>query len=152
MRAKEKHKIKLLKYLGDPEKEFPSRFQYTKILNISKNTLYKHFTPYDLSEIENEAVEIRKRSCGRQRTNVLAALYQRACGYSHPETKLNVVNNELVHTELIKVYPPDRAAAQEFFDRTEGKIQDKLELTGKDGKDLQPIINVSTTGNKHKSS
>jgi hypothetical protein len=71
-------------------------------------------------------------------------MYKRACGYSHPEIKLNVIDNEIVQTELVKHYPPDRAAGQEFLDRTEGKVIEKRELTGKDGKPLETVTTVET--------
>ena len=141
MKAKERHRLKLLAYMGDPELPFPDRGELPGIVGIRKQNLYKHFTTVELSEIEAEAVEIRKAACSRQRARVLEALYQRAVGFSHPETKLNVVDNVLVKTELTKVYPPDKAAAQEFLDRTEGKVIEKKEITGKDG---APIESKST--------
>lgn len=41
------------------------------------------------------------------------ALYQRACGYQHPETKVFYDGKigEIVTHELVKQYPPDTAAA-----------------------------------------
>ena len=38
------------------------------------------------------------------------SLYQRACGYSHPEDDIRVVNGEIVITPTIKHYPPDTTA------------------------------------------
>jgi len=38
------------------------------------------------------------------------SLYERACGYEHPETKLNVVDGELIETELTRHYPPDTSS------------------------------------------
>ena len=139
---KERYKIKLLKSLGDPEKDFPRRIDYPNIIDISKKTLYKHFTPLELSEIENEAVEIRKKSCARQRSEVLKALHKRAIGFSHHETKFFCYEGDIIKEETEKIYPPDRAAAQEFLDRTEGKVLEKKEVKV-DGKDLAPILNVT---------
>lgn len=40
------------------------------------------------------------------------ATYRRATGYSHAETKLFVINGEIVEKEIIKHYPPDASAAK----------------------------------------
>jgi hypothetical protein len=42
---------------------------------------------------------------------VAEALFQRARGYAHPETKFFVVDKEVVTRETTKHYPPDTAAA-----------------------------------------
>lgn len=41
---------------------------------------------------------------------VKQSLYHRACGYSHPEDDIRVVNGELVITPTVKHYPPDTTA------------------------------------------
>ena len=60
--------------------------------------------------------------------NVKRSLYQRAMGYSHLESKLNVVNGELIETVVEKHYPPDATSmifwlknrcSTEFKDRVE---------------------------------
>ena len=128
--AKIRARAKLLDFLGNPENDFVSRTDMSiKVLGYKKqNAIYNAFSPSELDDIEVEALELRKKRTVRQRANVLEALYKRAIGYRHPETKLNVVGGELVHTELEKIYPPDKAAAQEFLDRTEGKVKDKLDV------------------------
>lgn len=145
MKAKEKHKINLLKYLGDPEKDFPVRSKYPEFLSISRNTMYVHFTPDELCKIESEAVELRKQRSGRQRANILTALYEKSIGYVFPEeTKIKI--NEKGKTSVIEItkrLPPDKAAAQEFLDRTEGKVPDKVHLGGPGGEPLKPILNIN---------
>lgn len=42
---------------------------------------------------------------------VEAALYHRAIGYSHPDTDIRVIENEIVVTDIVKHYPPDTKAA-----------------------------------------
>jgi len=42
---------------------------------------------------------------------VAASLYQRACGYSHPEDKIFCSDGEVTIVPTIKHYPPDTAAA-----------------------------------------
>ena len=63
MTAKEKHKLKLLEYLGNPENEFCNRLTQAKVvLGFANETqLYRHFTPDELSEIEAEALAIRRK-------------------------------------------------------------------------------------------
>lgn len=150
MAAKDRHRVNLLKFLGDPEEEFPKRKAYPGILSISKNTLYKHFSSEDLQEIEKEAVDIRRAASSRQRAKVLDSLYKRANGYSHPDihiitNRVKTIDKDGMITEetvplivdIIKHYPPDKGAGQEFLDRTEGKVTEKRELTGKDGKAIE---------------
>lgn len=61
MTAKERHKVKLLEYLGNPDNPFLNRSELAeKVLKIKRRTFYDHFTPADLSEIEKEALEIRR--------------------------------------------------------------------------------------------
>jgi len=100
--AKERHKQRLLKFLGDPENDYPPRQDYAKLLKVSVVTLYKHFPPDELQEIENEAYEIRKRNSAKQRATVLKAMLE--------EAKSGNVQ-----------------AAKEYLDRTEGKVTDKHE-------------------------
>jgi hypothetical protein len=42
--------------------------------------------------------------------NVERSLYQRATGYSHPDTDIKVVDGKIVRTEVTKHYPPDTTA------------------------------------------
>lgn len=128
MKAKKRHRDKLLRYLGDPEKTFPSRMAYGKILCISMVAVYHHFSPAELTEIENEALEMRKKRTARQRANVLNALYERAVGYTHYETKTYMHDGKIVTSKTVKHYPPDKQAAQEFLDRVEGKVPDKIDF------------------------
>lgn len=41
---------------------------------------------------------------------VATKLYERAIGYRHPEVKINVVNGEIVQTNVTRHYPPDTMA------------------------------------------
>ena len=63
MKAKERHKLKLLEYLGNPENDFVNRVtQATVVLGFANVTqLYNTFTPDELSEIEAEALAIRRK-------------------------------------------------------------------------------------------
>lgn len=43
--------------------------------------------------------------------NVAEKLYQRACGYSHPDVHISNYQGEITITKIKKHYPPDTAAA-----------------------------------------
>jgi len=71
--------------------------------------------------------------------NVAVSLYRKACGYSHPDVDIRVVDGRIVKTEIIKHYPPDTGAACFWLkNRTKRNREPWLEiarteLTGKDG-------------------
>jgi len=94
-----------LAFLGNPDNDYPPRQEYAALLGIHIQTLYKHFSPADFQDIENEAYEIRKKNSTRQRSIVLGALYQEA-------------------------QTGNVSAAKEFLDRTEGKVTEKHEHGG----------------------
>jgi hypothetical protein len=102
MTAKERHREKIMKFLSDPENDYPPRQEYAALLGITVQTFYHHFSPGELQEIENEAYEIRKKNSTRQRAEVLKAIFS--------EAKTGNVS-----------------AAKEFLDRTEGKVTEKIE-------------------------
>lgn len=109
--AKQRHRINLLKHLGDWENIFPSRTDYLNILGIKRTTLYKHFSPAELQEIENEGLELRKKNTARPRAEVFQSL-------------------------LAEAKSGNVQAIKEFLNRTEGKVKDVTEHTGKDGEPL----------------
>lgn len=111
MGKKINNKVKILEYLSDPENEFLSRGELSvTVLGYKHNrTIYRSLTPEELTEIELQAFEERKKKSVRRRSKVYDAIYQEAiCG--------NV------------------QAAKEFLDRTEGKVKDK-----NDASELQPL-------------
>lgn len=114
MTAKEKHKQRMLEYWGNPENDFITRQEmYLTVLRVTRTTFYKHFPSAELFHVEAEASALRRVRSARQRTNVLAALYSKA-------------------------KEGDVPAVREFLDRTEGTVAQRMELTGKDGKELLP--------------
>lgn len=144
MAVKKKNRIKLIEYLSDPENEFPNRTQMAlSILGYKQvKSMYRLFSTAELEEIENEAWENRKARTVKQRADVYHAMYKRAVGYSHNavhilSNRVKIIDkdgNLIEKTEALKVpivkhYPPDRAAAQEYLDRTEGKIAEKIDHT-----------------------
>ena len=76
---------------------------------------------------------------------VAVALYQRCCGYSHPEIDIKVVNGEVVQTEIMKHYPPDTSAIKFWLiNRHGGRWNDmrRVENSGPDGIAMQ--LNVDS--------
>jgi hypothetical protein len=98
------NRIKLLKYLGDPSNDYPTRREMsTAVLGYTnENTIYKSFTGEELLEIEQEALEIRKKRMTKERAICYGALFSQA-------KKGNVM------------------AIKEFLERIEGKVPSKVE-------------------------
>ena len=109
MTRKEKHKIKIIEYCGDPNNEFPTRSEIAvNLLGYSKSQgMYRHFTPDELDQIEQEAWLARKSRTVHHRARLYDVLFREA-------QSGNV------------------QAIREYLDRTEGKVQDKLsaQVTG----------------------
>ena len=102
--AGERNRAKLLKYLSDPDNDWPKRQDYSiQILGYKRdNAMYQHLSPPEITDIEKEALEVIKAQSSRQRRVLYAALFE--------EGKTGNVQ-----------------AIKEFLDRTEGKIKDKHE-------------------------
>ena len=110
-----------MKYLSDPENDYPHRQEYAKILGVHIQTLYKHFTPADMQDIENEAYEIRKKNSSKQRAEVLKSMFT--------EAKNGNVS-----------------AANLFLERTEGKVKEVKDLNVSG--DLGLDVNINVVGIK----
>lgn len=115
MRAKEKHRKRLIDYLANWENNFPNKTQMAEIIGLKQNTLYFHFTPIELDEILNDGLEQRKKNAAIPRAAIYVAMEKAAKDGNVP-------------------------AQKEFLDRTEGKVVEKRELTGKDGTALFPNL------------
>lgn len=129
----QENKAKLLDYLGNPENDWPKRSDYSRlILDYKKpHQIYVTLSPQILTEIESDAIEIRKARSARQRSIILDSLFQRAKGYSHVDTKFfKTSDDDIIHEEYIKHYPPDPVAGREFLDRVEGKVKEVKEIQG----------------------
>ena len=114
MRAKERHRCKLIEYLGNPGNEFPTRlFMNSDVIGFKDPTrIYKLFTPDELCEIEREALTIRRKK------------------YSPEIAK---VDKELLKTAQDGDVAASKLCYQRFEDWGEKK---KNEHTGKDGESL----------------
>lgn len=102
--VKERNRVKLVEYIGNPDNEFPDRTEMavTVLGYTTTVTLYRQFKPFELSEIEAEGFELRKKRSARERSKMYKSLYDEGL-------KGNV------------------QAAREYLDRTEGKVTDKLD-------------------------
>jgi hypothetical protein len=80
MDKKEQCRIKLLEYLGDPENEPLSRAGLaSRVLGLRNRTgLYRVFTVQELSDIESEALKVRRERCARHSFSVDRALLKKA--------------------------------------------------------------------------
>ena len=77
------------------------------------------------------------------------SLYQRACGYSHPEEKIFCKDGEVTRVETIKHYPPDPTSLVFWLkNRRRDLWTDRQEVTGADGKALIPEQDATETARR----
>ena len=62
MATKEQHRVKLLDYLSNPSNDWPNRDHLASdVLHVAVSTLYHHFSPQELMEIERDALQLRRQ-------------------------------------------------------------------------------------------
>jgi hypothetical protein len=117
MNTKERHELKLTEFLSSPDNEWLNREDLaSKVCGITKQTLYNHFTPKELQEIEAKALEIRRTKYSAQLGRVDQSLLKEAA-------------------------KGDTAAAKLAYQRFEGwSEKNRTELTGAEGKDLNLTV------------
>lgn len=77
--VKDRHRLKLLEYLSNPENEILLRSEWAeKLLGISPSGLYYHFNADELTEVEGEALNRRRARYGVKLSQVDKALFERA--------------------------------------------------------------------------
>jgi len=114
--AKVRHKQRLLEYLSDWENPFPTAKQeLAKIIGIRLDTFYSHYSPAEINDILGEGLELRKKNAAVPRAEAYSALRRLA--------KEGSVQ-----------------AAKEILDRTEGKVVDRIEHSGRGGRELFPVL------------
>ena len=75
-----------------------------EMLGISKRTFQCYQKRHPLfSESLKKGKEIAD-------SDVVRSLYQRACGYSHPDVHISQFEGSVIKTPIIKHYPPDTTA------------------------------------------
>ena len=127
------HRKNLVLYLADPEHEFVKKIQYPGILGVSRDTLYYHFTPEDLRDIENEAFTIRKKALVPELVRVYQSMLRSATGYTLKASDIKSWKGKVTKTEYDQHYPPNPKAAELFLNRIEGPLAQLIELAGKGG-------------------
>ena len=61
MKAKERHRQKLIEYIGNPDNDFPTRnAMAVTVCGVARKTLYATFTPDELCGIEKEGLILRR--------------------------------------------------------------------------------------------
>lgn len=80
---------------------------------------------------------------GKERADaeVATKLYQRALGYSHPDTDIRVVDHEIVMTDIVKHYPPDATSAIFWLkNRQKERWRDRVVNEHQGGDPDKPIL------------
>ena len=118
MRARDRHRLKILKYLANPENDWPNRGGLAVVAGIAEDTFRGHFNADDIDEIESTGLELRRKRCAGSSAQVDKGL-------------------------LKKATDGDPAACKLYYQRIEGWTEKSIkELTGKDGAPLTKF-NVS---------
>jgi len=125
MKAKDKHRINILKYLSNTSNNWPSRTKFGMIiLGITEATVRNHFTGLELDDIEAEGLILRRKRCVSSSAKVDKGLMERA------ETG-------------------DPAACKLYYQRIEGWTEKSIkELTGKDGGPIKTETELSPESQK----
>lgn len=108
--------------------------EIAKVLGVSVATLnnWKHKYP--------EFLESLKRGRSAADGNVTKSLYQRACGYSHPEDKIFMEGGKPVIVPTIKHYPPDPISCIFWLkNRQPSKWRDKVPEFQESDQEVKPV-------------
>ena len=113
--AKDRHRQNLLSYLAVWENVWPKTVAgLAEIVDVKPETIRFHFSPAEIQGIYSDGLELRKKNSFQQRKSVYDSMLKEA---------------ENGNT----------TAQNNFLDRTEGKITDKHEITGKDGGPIEHV-------------
>lgn len=119
--AKEAHRLKLIEFMADTDNPWPTRADMPKILNITAPTLYHHFPPSEIVEIEAEGLALRRKRCAKTSAVVDAALiekcksgdpaaiklyYQKIEAWSEKNIQENTFDERTLRA-LLSVLPPE---------------------------------------------
>ena len=90
MTAKDRARIKIIEFIGNPENEFPNRRQMANFACGYKDPhyLYKVFTVDELAQIEKEGLEIRRSKYTRFIAYIDSAVFKAASGGDVQAAKL----------------------------------------------------------------
>ena len=117
--AKDKARVRLLEYLGDPENDFIPRTRLsTEVLGYKNaNQLNCMFSSLELQDLENEALTLRLQRTAQQRGNLYKKLYEAGMA-------------------------GDIKAAEIFLNRTEGKAVDRIALKAEIDQDISTNVTL----------
>lgn len=114
--------------------------QMAKILNISEATFAVWKNTHE------EFLDSVRKGRSDSDSKVAVSLYQRACGYSHPDVDIRVVDKEIVETPIIKHYPPETIAGIFWLKNRRPREWRDRSITEVVGKDDGPVqVEVSPT-------
>lgn len=65
MTPKDKHRLKLVEFIANPDNDFPDRATMAAICGISKRALHQHFSPEEFAELEADAMDLRRKHYSR---------------------------------------------------------------------------------------
>jgi hypothetical protein len=89
MKVKEKRRLQIIEYIGDPTNEPPTRSQLAKAIGYkSLQGLYAAFTAAELSEIDKEALELRRTKYAADLAKIDDAVLRQAKAGDHQCAKL----------------------------------------------------------------
>lgn len=99
--------------------------QMARVFGIAESTFN------DWKNRNKDFLDTIKEGKSHADSQVKASLFQRACGYSHPDTHITTIKGAIVKTELTKHYAPDTAAAFIWLkNRDPLNWKDKHEVVG----------------------
>ena len=117
-----------------------------KFFNISKQTLntYKKTYPAFLDSL--------KKGKEQADDKVVASLYKRATGYSHPDIHITSYQGAVTITPIIKYYPPDPFSIVYWLnnrrpDQWKNRKEESNSLTNEELNALREMIYNETTNN-----
>jgi len=126
-KTKKAHRLTLLEYLSNPDNKFLNRFHLSiEALGFSQGSvIYQVFTPDELTEIENEALDARRKRYAAKLARVDEAVLRRAAsdegtaadaklafqrfeGWSEKQIKELVIDGPFL-AQMFQIFPPEIA-------------------------------------------
>ena len=116
--------------------------QLADVLNISEVTLNSY---------KNNPEFLKSLKAGKQISDerVERSLFERACGYEHPEDKIFCNDGQIIVEPTIKHYPPDTTACIFWLkNRKKTEWRDTVGIENGDGKTPFRVIHETMESNK----
>ena len=128
--AKDFHRQTLIEYLSNPDNPHLTRSQLSvDLLGFSQQSvIYTHFTPAELTEIEYEALELRRKCYALKLAKVDDGLIKKAIEGGAAEAKLVYERFEGWNPKQIKEIIFDGPMLQQMFAVLPPEIADKVKL------------------------